>query len=301
MRRGGRAGFAVLAWLVAGACGDGATGDADAQPSPADAAAPDAAVPDAMPDATPIEPVQFENIRVEEIAAYRAVVRFTTSRETTCHIEFGTAVDAMNRTATDPDMLPGTFLLEHEVALEDLAPETTYFFAALVEDPDGHEFLSEVAQFSTGPGTPVDAMTNVALLSAGTGVVAVSSNFAMLANDSEWGANRAIDGIMATEWSSHLDGDAAFFELDLGQPRAVEVIGFRSREMSDGTSIVRSFELVVDGQQTLGPFETPDPDVRYIIELPSPVTMQTVRMNAVETSGGNTGLKELQLFVPAED
>lgn len=89
-----------------------------------------------------------------------------------------------------------------------------------------------------------------------------------------------------------------FVELDLGQPRTVQFVGFRSRKMTDGTSIVRKFELRVDGQTTLGPFETPDPDIRYVIELPSPMTMQQVRMSAVDTSGGNTGLKELQLFAP---
>jgi hypothetical protein len=68
--------------------------------------------------------------------------------------------------------------------------------------------------------------------------------------------------------------------------------------MADGTSIVRSFQLLVDGTTTLGPYATPDPDARYLMTLDPPVSMRVVRMQAVETTGGNTGLKELQLFVP---
>jgi hypothetical protein len=145
---------------------------------------------------------------------------------------------------------------------------------------------------------PVDSLTNVAWMESGATVTAVSSNYGNGSNSSGWGANRAIDGQMVTEWSSNGDGDAAFIELDLGQPRAVQYIGFRSRMMTDGTSIIRKFELRVDNQTTLGPYETPDPDIRYVIELAAPVTMQQVRMTALETSGGNTGLKELQLFTP---
>ena len=244
------------------------------------------------------EPVQFMNVRVEDVGAYRAVIRFETSRETTCHVEFGRAPDVLDGSATDPDMEPGTYLVTHEVALEDLPPETTFHFVAVATDPNEVEFRSEPRQLTTGPGVPVDTLTNVALMQAGTMVTAVSSNYAAGGNASSWGANNVIDGQMVTEWSSNMDGDSAFVELDLGSSRDVRFVGFRSRKMSDGTSIVKKFELRVDGQSTFGPFDTPDPDVRYVIELPATTTMRTVRMTALETTGGNTGLKELQLFAP---
>ena len=70
-----------------------------------------------------------------------------------------------------------------------------------------------------------------------------------------------------------------------------------ARKLTLGLELA-AFGGAVDGQTVLGPYETLDPDVRYVIELPAPISMQTVRMSALETTGGNTGLKELQLFVP---
>jgi hypothetical protein len=243
-------------------------------------------------------PIEFSNLRVEEVSAYRAVVRFDTSREARCEVRFGLSDDALDASATDPNMAPGTYLTRHEVPLEDLQPDTTYSFTAVATDREDREYTADTGDFSTGPGTPVDSMTNNALASAGTAVVAVSSNWGGGGNDSSFGADNAIDGEMASEWSSDGDGDDAFLEIDLGASREVSVIGFRSRKMTDGTSIVRSFDLLVDGSTVLGPFDTPDPDTRSLIPLDPPVSMQIVRLRAIETTGGNTGVKELQLFSP---
>ena len=241
-------------------------------------------------------PVKFENLRIEEIGPYRAVIRFDTSRETKCHIEYGATADAMTKSATDPNMKPGSYVVHHNVPLEDLPPSSDFYFAAVATDQDGNVYRSEVDHFMTAPGVPVDTLPDVALASAGTTIAAVSSNWSNESNGDAWGADHVIDGMMATEWSSNMDGNGAYVELDLGQPRDVSFIGFRSRKMDDGTSIVKQFQLVIDGQTTLGPYDTPDPDVRYVIPLPAPQTMRLVRMQATQTTGGNTGLKELQLF-----
>ncbi|MBW2628499.1 MAG: hypothetical protein JRE45_12830, partial [Deltaproteobacteria bacterium] len=45
----------------------------------------------------------------------------------------------------------------------------------------------------------------------------------------------------------------------------------------------------------MGPFETPDPDQRYIFEI-APIRAQRVRVEAVTTTGGNSGVKEIELF-----
>lgn len=265
-----------VAWLVVAACGDaGNSGDADGGGS--------------------VDGVEFRNLRVEELSAYRAVIRFETSIESTCEVQFGTESTLLDASATDPNMEPGTYLTEHEVPIEDLLPDTTYYFAPIAEDRSGQVFTGSTYEFTTLAGTAVDLMTNVALSSNGAGVSSVSSNWSNGANDSGYGADRAIDGQMTTEWSSDGDGDDAFLEVDLGIAREVSVIGVRSRKMADGTSIVKSFDLVV-GEQVLGPFATPDPDVRYLIPLQPAVSMQVVRLRAVETTGGNTGLKEFQLF-----
>ncbi len=272
--------------------GSSATVDApmssDAQPGALDAGAL---------DATPGD-VQFTNLRVEEVGAYRAVLRFTTSRPTTCEAAFGLAASALDRTATDPNMEPGTYLEQHEVPLEDLVPNTTYYVVGRAVDPNDNVYTSMVLQFTTLTGAAVDSMVNVAALARGSVVNAVSSNFGGGANDSTWGANKAFDDQMSTEWSSNGDGNGAFIEIDLGSTRSFAVVGFRSRKMSDGTSIIESFQLVLDGTTTLGPFASPDPDIRYLFQLGAPASARTVRLEAIATSGGNTGIKELQLFTP---
>jgi hypothetical protein len=65
--------------------------------------------------------------------------------------------------------------------------------------------------------------------------------------------------------------------------------------MGDGSSIIRSFRLVIDGV-TVGPFSSPDPAQRYRFDLVPPVDAQVVRFEAVETTGGNTGAREIELL-----
>jgi len=159
--------------------------------------------------------VEFLNLRVEELASTRAVIRFDTSRPTTCEVEWGLSMDAMTTTATDPNMEPGTFAEEHEVPLEDLGPDTMIFFRAKATDPMGDTYYSEVMSFRTEMGDGDPTRVNVALMSMGSSIVDKSSNFSNMADASTWGANNAIDGSMSTEWSSNGDGDDAWVRDDL--------------------------------------------------------------------------------------
>lgn len=240
-------------------------------------------------------PLVFTNVRVEEITAAHAVVRFTTSRPATCVVRLGTAADALDQTFTDPNMEPGRLSTDHNVPLENLTPSTPYYFRAEATDASGSTFLSSPGEFSTlansGP-----TLTNVALLSAGTTVVTVSSNWGGGANDSTYGVNKALDADFTTEWSTSGDGDGAFVELDLGQRRMVVAFGFRSRQMSDGSSIITSVGLSLDGGPLLGPFDTSDPTQLYVFTLAAPVEVQRARVSAATSSGGNTGAKEIQLL-----
>lgn len=243
----------------------------------------------------PGAPVEFLDLRVEDLASTRAVIRFDTSRPTTCEVEWGLSMDALTTTATDPNMELGTFAEDHEVPLEDLNPDTMIFFRAKATDPMGETYYSDVMSFRTemGDGSPV--RVNVALMSMGSSIVDKSSTISNMADASTWGANNAIDGSMSTEWSSNGDGDDAWLVIDLGQMRDVEAFGFRSRKMADGTSIITSVQIIFDGDTMMGPFETPDPDQRYIFEI-APTRARRVRVEAVTTTGGNSGVKEIELF-----
>lgn len=237
--------------------------------------------------------VYFSELRVEEITSARAVVRFQTSIPTTCEAAFGASGDNLDRRATDPDMPEGEFFLEHQVPLEDLEGGREYYWQARAVTPEGAVYVSSIRTFKTEPGESTGT-PNVAL---GAMVTGVSSNFGGANDDETWGAAAAIDGLMETEWATDGDGNDAWIELDFGQVRTVSELRFRSRKMSDGTSVTRRFDVLADGQ-SLGPFETPDPDETYSFTIEPPVETATLRVELIETTGGNTGAKEVQFFQP---
>jgi hypothetical protein len=240
----------------------------------------------------------FSNLRVEDDIGTRAVVRVTTRVPVSCKTHYGAAAAALDRVATDPDMIPGTMTTMHHVPLENLVPGTTYFLQGVAQDADGTVHSTLIGSFTTGPGDATQAMTNMASQSQGSTIASVSSNWAGGANDSAFGVDHVIDGDMYTEWSTNGDGDGAWLVIDLGQARTLTHFAYRSRKMTDGTSIVTRFRLIFDDTVTIGPMDSPDPDTRYAFALSQPVMAQRVRFEAVTTSGGNTGAKELQLFSP---
>lgn len=244
--------------------------------------------------------LDFTNLRAEEITGTRAVIRFDTSRPTTCEARYGTLPDALTLTATDPNMdEDNPFSIEHEVPLDDLEPLTTYYVRAFAEDEAGETFTSELMSFTTREASAVSLGTNVALPAAGAVVVEVSSNFGGAANDETWGAESAFDGEMSTAWATDGDGDAAFVVVDLRTARTISGFAFRSRDMADGSSIIRSVTLTLDGRE-IGSFATPDPTQLYPFELEEPVTGRIVRIDAVETTGGNTGAREIEIYEAGE-
>ena len=242
--------------------------------------------------------VDFLQLRVEEISATRAVVRFATSEPTTCEAEYGTTPDALVLSATDPTMGEDPYGIDHNVPLEDLTPGTTYYYRARASTEDERTFFSGVQEFTTLEA-PLSSSANIALLTAGTQVAEVSSNFGGATNDATWGANNAFDGLMTTEWATNGDGDAAAVSIEFGGERAISGFGFRSREMPDGSSIILQVRLVFEpGAVVLGPFETPDPKEFYRFNFEESITAQSVRIEAVATTGGNTGAREIQFFAP---
>jgi hypothetical protein len=244
------------------------------------------------PDETTLE---FFDLRAEEIGSSRAVIRFTTSRPTSCEAEYGLAETALDQTAVDPAMGGDSLSFAHEVALEDLLPATLYFYRARATDEVGDAYRSQVLSFTTVAATAPLATTNYAT-AEGTTVAAVSSNFGGAANHETWGADHAVDGLQATEWATDGDGDDAWVELDFGSQRRLLRFEFRSRRMDDGSSIITSVQLVFDGSTVVGPFDTPSPDVLYGFDLQPPVSARTVRIEAVTTTGGNTGAREIRLL-----
>jgi hypothetical protein len=246
------------------------------------------------------EGVTFADLRAEALTATSAWVRFTTSEPTTCEVEYGTRDDALDDVAVDPTMEEGEMDDDHEVLVEGLSPQTTYYWRGRVVDADGEVSRSDVLSFTTLAGED-SGEENVALLSAGARVTGVSSNFGGAANDETWGANNAFDGLLSSEWATAGDGDDAWVEVTLAAERELTSLGFQSRKMSDGSSIITELQLS-DGAGTVlaGPFTAADPDQLYRFELDPKVTARVIRVEALTTTGGNTGVKEVQLFSATE-
>lgn len=245
----------------------------------------------------------FFNLGFEAIGPEEAVLSFDTRVETSCEAELSEDATSFDRRYTDPNMDPDDpYDIVHRVPLTGLQPETQYWVRARAVDRGGAEYLSEPLRFTTAPrdttgtGNGGGELENVARAPAVATVTEVSSIFGGTDYDGVWGIHKALDGSTSSEWSSQGDGDDAHVVLDLGESRLVRSFAFQSRKMADGTSIVRSVQLTLDADMVVGPLPTPDPDTMYRFDFDPPLNARTVRVDAVETTGGNTGAKEIQLW-----
>lgn len=139
---------------------------------------------------------------------------------------------------------------------------------------------------------------NLALPENGGSVSAFSSSFGRGTADSPFGANSAIDGDPATEWSSFNDGDDAFIEISLAGRTQVTSIGFWTRTMGTSAEIF-SFTLVTDEGETLGPFTLDGASaIKY---FDTDFIASKIRFASAESSGGNVGAVEIEIYgEPAE-
>jgi hypothetical protein len=111
-----------------------------------------------------------------------------------------------------------------------------------------------------------------------------------------FGGRNAIDGDLSTEWSSAGDGDDAHIVLEFSDLMIVEGVGFRTREMTDGTSITLSFTVTVDGVTTYGPFEAGPGLAVALVEFSG----YELRFDVETSTGGNTGAIEVEVYGEAE-
>jgi hypothetical protein len=121
-------------------------------------------------------------------------------------------------------------------------------------------------------------------------VVATSSDFS-----ASWSGANAIDGDLATEWSSAGDGDDAFITIDLGSEQAVGAVSFVTRSMADGSAITSTFTVVVD-DAIYGPFPAGTPAEPAVTGVSFSGT--TLRFEVDTSTGGNTGAIEVEVFAP---
>lgn len=250
----------VLAMLLLAACANATSGDATVRPM-TDIVEGDIEV---VPDAT----------------GTTAVLEVTTTVPVACAVVYGQD-DGFGSIAVDNDMRGGAHQ-DHAPRLTGLQPDTEYSYILQGSDTRGALYRSEVMMFRTPPAEAAE-VPGVNVAPSAT-VVDASSVFS-----DAFAAANAIDGDLGTEWSTAGDGDDAWIEIDLGAPTEINGFAYRSREMTDGSAIVETYTVTVDGDERLGPFEagavadaTPEGSV--------------LRFDAGTTTGGNTGAVDIEVY-----
>lgn len=239
--------------------------------------------------------IQASAITLEhDAAAGTTTLRVSTSIEAVCAVAYGTGPE-FGALATDTDMA-GTGHSDHAAVMRGLVPGTQYTYRLQGIGPDGRVYLTEAMQFTfdaegSGPAPATSALRsgteppgeNVAI---GAAVVDVSSEFS-----DRFSAGNAVDGDLGTEWSSAGDGDGAYIVVDLGERFIVSGVGFRTREMSDGTSITTSFTVTADGDR-YGPFQAGSGLAVALAEF----VAREIRIDVETSTGGNTGAVEIEVY-----
>ncbi|MGQ0465540.1 MAG: discoidin domain-containing protein [Sporichthyaceae bacterium] len=264
MRAGRTAFLASAVALVLSACGGSDEAPAAAAPLPAEQ------LLDGPAKVTP------------EAGGTTAVLVASTRANAACRVFYGRSPSADEGSATDQDMDKTGPHTTHKAVMTGLVPGTKYWYRFEGTDESGQKYAGAGGTFTTAEALKPEGK-NLAL----TGTVKEFS--------SEFGpgyeAKRAIDGDPATEWSTAGDGDKAFIVVDLGAVHDLTGIGFRTRSMSDGTSITKEIAVVVDGQR-FGPFTVGEGENL----IPLKAKGRLVRIELVKTTGGNTGAQDIKVY-----
>jgi len=236
-------------------------------------------------------PGGFDGPQVQNIKAHSADIVFKSKIPIVCNIAHGTDTKYGRLTLmamTGP-------LTDHNVALLGLEPNTIYHYRITVTDVASNVYQSEDITFSTIQATEQKKPTgpNVASTSAGAKVTGVSSNWGNGDLNSSFEGNKAIDGRSDTEWSSNGDGDKAWIEIELAQQYDLATIGFWTRTMGNSAQI-SSFKVVTDDETQLGPFNVSDAATVYYFDVN--VKTKKLRFDVVSSSGGNTGVVEIEAY-----
>ncbi len=230
----------------------------------------------------PIEDILTSEVVITpDSSGTTATLEVDTSIPVACAVIYGTDA-SFGQLAVDNDMQGGAHE-NHGPLMTGLEPDTEYQYILQGSDTQGNVYRSDVMTFRTPPAAANALGENIATDATVTGF---SSEF----SDS-FAASLAIDGNRGTEWSSAGDGDDAWIEIDLGEPRSITGVAFKTRSMSDGTAITETFTVTVDGT-SYGPFPAGDQEAVF----DSPVTGQVIRFDAETTTGGNTGASEVEVY-----
>ena len=226
--------------------------------------------------------IDADGIRIEAHGDGTATVFVTTTIDVACAVSYGSTTE-LGTIATDADMA-GAAHSNHHPLLLNLEENTDYFYKLNAIGPEGELYTTDLRSFTNGALTSAAPGPNIAGRAT---VVETSSDFS-----SAFAGAYAIDGDRSTEWSSRGDGDGAYIVLDFGAAVDISGIGFRTREMSNGTSITESFTVTVDDGPQLGLFAAGIG--LAVAEFES--SGRIVRVDVETSTGGNTGAIEIEVY-----
>jgi hypothetical protein len=241
----------------------------------------------------PLEKILSKGPTFSDLKPNSATLLIDTGVPVVCAAAYGTTT-AYGQLATDSDMAGGPHENHHPL-LSGLQPDTDYHVRLQGVGQDGTLYRSQDYTFRTPKGDASDtrpAGINLALAAGGAKIAGVSSNYGG-DNAGSYGANNAIDGNPSTQWSSSGDGNKAWIEIELPAKAHISNIGFWSRTMGSSAEI-RTFRVIADDGQAYGPFTLVDAgSIHYFA---TDFTAQRLRFEAVDTSGGNTGAVEIEVY-----
>lgn len=272
----------------------------------------------ATADVRPFLDVQDSDLvfEMDPSAPGRALFHVTTTIPMICSITWGPTEELGNQ--NNSLTMDGTGIEQHDVVLPGAEPGERYFFSVQGSDAEGNLYRSELlsvvipetgsAVFAPGAddatrseeGGPSDegATATTAPGAAGENLALdatvrdVSSEFS-----DAFAAVRAIDGDLATEWSTEQDGDDAFIELDLGATREIAGVEFVTRTMADDSATTSRYTVLVDGE-SVGTFDAATLRTGRFVPLDD-VAGRVVRFEVDASTGGNTGAAEIRIFAPS--
>lgn len=236
--------------------------------------------------------IQANDIVIEsDPAGGGAVLRVNTLIDVACAVTYGLTPD-LGSIATDTDMAGGGHTV-HQPLMRGLNAGETYFYSVQAIAEDGSLYRSDIMTFTyTGEdGGGEEVVAPPAPNVAGQAQVTASSS----EYSDAYGAIFAIDGDLSTEWSTAGDGDDAFITLTFQDRMIVKGVGFRTRSMTDGTSITLTYSVTVDGKQ-YGPFEAGPGLAVALADLEG----YEFRFDVETSTGGNTGAIEVEVYGEAE-
>ena len=253
---------------------------------------------DSGTEVRPFSEVQASELAFENdpTAADRGIFRVTTTEPMICAIVWGETESLGNQ--NNSLAMNGTGIIDHDVLLPGAEAGGTYFYRVQGSTADGTLYQSEMATFTLpeqeeAAGGEPDAPDVGENLALGATISDVSSEFS-----DAWAGANAIDGDVATEWSSADDGSDAYITIDLGEPTEVAGVEYVTRSMADGSAITTSYSIVVDDGDRFGPF--PAGNLAQPSYVEASFTGQVLRFEVEDTTGGNTGAVEIRVYAPPE-